>query len=35
MFPQDIKNILEVINMLGLCLTLHHHIIDINLNVFL
>ena len=33
-FPQYLENILEVIYMLGLCLALYHHIIDINLNVF-
>ena len=32
--PQDLKDILEIVNMLGFQLTLNHHIIYINLNVF-
>ena len=32
--PQDLKDILEIVNMLGFQLTLNHRIIYINLNVF-
>ena len=34
MFPQDSKDISEVINMLRLCLAFYHHIVNINFNVF-
>ena len=34
MFPQDSKDISEVVNMLELCLTLYNHIVNIDFNVF-
>ena len=33
MFPQNSKDISEVINMLGLYLAFYHHIVNINFNV--
>ena len=32
-FPQDLEDILKIINVLRLCLTFHHHIVYINLDV--
>ena len=34
MSPQDLKDITEIINMLGFQVTLNHHVIYINLNIF-